>query len=153
MVSYEDYKRRSRSRSLSGSTQFSTFAQIFGSHSVDRTSGLNFPSSFSLSESLDASRRTSLQDDLIDLFSGGRAPTGTPPIIPRSGGSFGSSNSGQLFDLFANIFGSIFSHGSRSHTSSTESSRSVEERQRWSLSRSQQQASLAQAAQQGARNL
>ncbi len=95
------------------------------------------------------SRRRSLENDLLDIFTGGNGKTTLPQV--GSGNPLGSfTNSfGGLID---NLVGSAMSRR-KTRISTTESERSIEASRNWNISRSQQQAMLAQWANQGNRNL
>ncbi|MFW0777694.1 MAG: hypothetical protein ACN2B6_08260 [Rickettsiales bacterium] len=111
------------------------------------------PSAFGLAQAILRSRRSRLEEDLIDIFTGGngtgnrRGRITTPPFIP--GSSSGNPFSNILGGIFDNMIGAAFSRH-RSSSSSQESARSRDALAGYS--QSQQAALYAQWLQRGNRN-
>ncbi len=124
------------------------FKALGGRSSKNNNSQALAISAAALAREVLKSRRRSLENDLLDIFTGGNGKTTLPQV--GSGNSLGSfTNSfGGLID---NLVGSAMSRR-KTRISTSESERSVEASRNWNVSRSQQQAMLAQWANQGSRN-
>ncbi len=114
-------------------------------------------SATALARELFKSKRRTLENDMIEIFTGKDSGTigdmftrgGTPPFI---GGSSQAGFSDVMLGVMERMVGAAFNR-TRTRTSTSESERSREASRSWNPSRSQQQAMLAQWAQQGTRNL
>jgi hypothetical protein len=119
-----------------------------------KKSGMSSKQIFAMSaaafaQELIKSRRRSLENDLLELLTGGN---GKNTLAQTGSGNPMASLPNVFGGLIDNLVGSAMSR-QKTRVSSTESDRSREAQKNWNLSRSQQQAMLAGWAQQGNRNL
>lgn len=106
-------------------------------------------SAAAFAQELIKSRRRSLENDLLDILTGGN---GKNTLAQAGSGNPMSSLPNVFGGLIDNLVGSAMSRR-KTRTSTAESARSIEASRNWNPSRSQQQAMLASWTQQGGRNL
>jgi hypothetical protein len=137
------------STSSAGSFDTSFILKALGNRSgKSSTSQALAMSAAAFAQQVIKSRRRSLENDLLDIFTGGNAKTTLPQVGSSNPlGSFTNSFGG----LIDNLVGSAMSRR-KTRVSTAESERSMEASHNWNVSRSQQQAMLAQWVNQGSRN-
>ncbi|MFO0388660.1 MAG: hypothetical protein ACK502_02925 [Alphaproteobacteria bacterium] len=106
-------------------------------------------SAAAFAQELIKSRRRSLENDLLELLSGGN---GKNTLAQAGNGTPMASLTNTFGGMIDNLVGSAMNRR-KTRTSTAESDRSIETSRNWNPSRSQQQAMLAGWAQQGNRNL
>jgi len=132
--------------------------RIFAGGGRGRSNTLNqviFTTAAQLTQQILKAQRGKLEDDLIDIFTGGngtkkRGGITTPPFIPGNSSGGGNPFSNILGGVFENMIGAAFNR-QRTTSSSRESTRSQDALAGYS--QSQQAAFYAQWLQQGNRNL
>ncbi len=127
----------------------SVFRALGGGKSRMSSKQIFAMSAASFAQEIIKSNRRRMENDLIDILTGGNSKTGMPQV---ASGNPVASLTNSLGGLIDNLVGSAMSRR-KTRVSTSESERSVEASRNWNPSRSQQQAMLASWAQQGNRNL